>query len=213
MEITRFISLITKKILIVLLSGIVMSAICWTYISTTAQSVFESAATIMVEVRNDEINSITYDDIITAQYLSKTYGEILRSNKILGMVISDLNLSASESELLNNVSIKVVEDTQIIKIRVRSEGSTLAANIANQFARSLINYTTRVMNLDNVRIIDSAQPPTEPVWPNYSFTAIIGFFAGCICGVGIILFLELKTPAGKIPLQPSPGNKSEGMAP
>lgn len=55
-----------------------------------------------------ENNSITQTEVTLDKNLISTYGEILKSNNVLGQVITNLKLDITKEELYKNVQIEEV---------------------------------------------------------------------------------------------------------
>jgi capsular polysaccharide biosynthesis protein len=97
------------------------------------------------------------------------------------------------------VNVNLVKDTEIIKIQVMDTDPKLAAEIANETAEVFMDSVKTIMKVENVQVIDKAQPPENPVKPRPKLNMAIAGVLGIMAGVFLAFLLEymdntLKTP-------------------
>jgi len=187
---------------------IVTAIIAAVFISTIInfyiiKPVYESYTTIMVgKPKNrivDENNTITYQEIQTNRLLVSTYREIAKSRTVLEEVIKDLGLGMSIGQLREKVDVSLVRDTEIIQIKVQDHNPETAANLANTIASSFSEQVIRIMNVENVQVLDEAIPQWTPVKPKKVLNIAISLVLGAMVGVFLAFLLEffdtsIKTP-------------------
>ena len=165
--------------------------------------VYESYTTIMVgKPKNrliDENSSITYQEIQTNRLLVSTYREIAKSRTVLEEVIKDLNLNISTSQLRGKVDVSLVRDTEIIQITVHDHDPETATKLANAIASAFSKQVIRIMNVENVQVLDEAIPQWNPLKPRKAMNIAISLVLGVMLGVFVAFIMEfmdtsLKTP-------------------
>jgi len=160
--------------------------------------VYESNTTIMVgKPRNrivDENNPITYQEIQTNRLLVSTYREIAKSRTVLEEVIKDLNLDISIGQLREKVDVSLVKDTEIIQIKVQDHDPETAANLANTIASAFSKQVIRIMNVENVQVLDEAIPQFSPVKPKKTMNIAISLVLGAMLGIFVAFILECNVP-------------------
>lgn len=137
--------------------------------------------------KND--SSITQNDILLNQKLVATYREIIKSRRVLGQVIENLELDMEVSELSQNISVTNEEDTELIKISVSSVNKEDAKNIANEIAKVFSNEIVDIYNIKNVSIIDTAIEAKTPYNINFVKETVIAALLGVVLGVAIIFVM------------------------
>lgn len=137
--------------------------------------------------KND--NSITQNDILLNQKLVATYREIIKSRRVLGQVIENLDLDMEVSELSQNISVTNEEDTELIKISVSSVNKEDAKDIANEIAKVFSNEIVDIYNIKNVSIIDTAIVAKTPYNINTVKEIVIAALFGVVLGVVIIFVM------------------------
>ena len=93
---------------------------------------YESSALMIVNTRQDTTSNVTSDQINSATKLVSTYSIIIKSDTVLQQVINDLGLSLTYGELKDRVTVDAVDDTQVMKITVRSNNPEWAQQVCNK---------------------------------------------------------------------------------
>ena len=144
-------------------------------------------------------------------YLLQTEIETIQSGAILSRVIEQLKLrerwgqryatlsTGEEVDLLKHrIDIRPAGRTQLLEIRVFSEGPKEAAEIANAIVESYVAYNSERLRAGllpgqvlRVEILDRAVPALHPARPNRPLNIFIGAVAGVVTGIftGIVVGL------------------------
>lgn len=178
-----------KKKTIIILVTIVFAVIGVGYAKYFVTPKYKSATTLLLAQNNsqgieDEINEITQTDIMLNQKLVSTYGVLVKSKNVIGQVLTNLNMqSMNEEELKENITVKAVEDTQVIEITYVNEEPRIAYLITSELANVFSEKVVEIYNINNVYIVDKAELETEPYNVNpikdIALFAIAGFGLSC----------------------------------
>lgn len=154
------------------------------------EPVYESSTTVLVNYRAEETNKLTQSDLTTSQKLVATYNEIIKSATILEPVIKALDLDMTADELLKNIGVAQVNDTEIIKITVKNEDPELSRDIANTIANVFSKEISKIMKVDSTSTLDVAKAPTTPLSQNKITKIAIAGILGMMISVGLVFVLE-----------------------
>lgn len=149
------------------------------YVSSTTLIVLESKTPI-----------IDYTTVMLHRQLVKTYEEIAKSRQISEQVIGELNLGMTVTELQKKVRIRQVPDTELLEIEVEDHDPVLATTIANATAEIFIDNVSKLMQVENVVVIDPAVKPLEPIRPRPLLNMAIAGVLGIMVGLGLVFLLE-----------------------
>ncbi|MZQ75529.1 MAG: hypothetical protein GT589_05145 [Peptoclostridium sp.] len=164
------------------------------------EPVYESGTTLVINrIENETERYLDFDDVVLNQKLVNTYGKLAKSDAVMKKSMQKLNISMDIEEFRKNVSVTIYPDTEIIEISVLNTNARDAARIANDLASSFIDEIKRLMELENVRIIDAAQVPSSPAKPEKMVIMIVTGFIGMMVGLFIAFYREyldytIKTP-------------------
>lgn len=147
-------------------------------------------ATEETETGTNNSLAINQNDVTLNQKLVSTYGEILKSRSIAKSVINELNLNMNEEEFSEKVEVSSKEDTELLEIKVTNNSAEQAADIANCLAKTFTEKVKEVYNIENVSIIDEAQPMEETSNTSSSKIVVISGIAGFLLAC-FIVFLKM----------------------
>ena len=179
-----------KKKAIIILVTILFAIIGLGYTKYLITPKYKSATTVLLAQNNSEsekdiTNEITQTDITLNQKLVSTYGVLVKSKNVIGQVLENLNMrNMNEEEVRKNISVKAVEDTQVIEITYVNEEPRVAYLITNELSKVFGEKVVEIYNINNVYVVDKAELATEPYninnIRNILIFAIAGFGLSCI---------------------------------
>lgn len=184
-DINRLLKIVSNNKKFIILILIIFIAIGYIYSFNYKTPMYKSTATFVLVQNSEDSESITQKDITINQNLISTYSNIAKSNKVLKQVVENLNLNTSESELSKQISVEAVKNTEVLKISVINKDSELAAKIANELFDIFSKEVSKLYNISNVHIMDSAEKTEIPYNINHIKDIIIFLIAGI--GVSTVL--------------------------
>ena len=199
-DLREYFSIIKKKWYIMAILCVICVAISSVYSFFIAKPVYQAETTLIVKTEKTEgPNSLSNDQVMVSQKLALTYGEIIKSRKVLEDVIKNLDLKESYGSLSSKISVSTVTDTQIIKVSVKDTDNDNAAKIANEIPAVFTEEAIRIADANGVEVIDKAQVPTNPVAPNKKMNILIAGVLGIMVGLFSIFLMEflnnkMRTP-------------------
>ncbi len=145
-------------------------------------------------------STVTYQDILGSQQLTKTYSELVTSNLNLSDAARKLNdPTLSLPELRAKVSASAETGTQLVRVSAEDPSPQRAAMIANSVAQTFVSYvekaqlagrTTPTSNLNTVFVAETADAPASPVRPNRTLNVALGVLLGLLVVVSAIALVE-----------------------
>ncbi len=151
---------------------------------------YESSALMIVNTRQDTTSTVTSDQINSATKLVSTYSIIIKSDTVLQQVIDDLGLSLSYSDLKGRVTVSAVDDTQVMKITVRSNNPEWARQVCDDITAVSPDVILEAVEAGSVKVISQASYSDVPVSPNIKKNTMLGAMVGLVLCLGVI-FLQV----------------------
>ncbi|MBR3255381.1 MAG: hypothetical protein IKF97_04090 [Clostridia bacterium] len=186
-----------KKLQIILIVAIFM-VIGAIYTMGFVKPVYTSNTTLVLAKMDDNTGSnvdgetgMTTNDVTINSKLVSTYSELVKSKKVLRAVISNLSIKLDEDDLRKNVSVNSVKDTELIEIKVTNSDPATAAKVANEIANVFIENVKEIYSLNNVHIVDRAEPSDSPSNIHHVRDVIIFAFIGVVVAVIYVLLLNM----------------------
>ena len=139
----------------------------------------------------DKAQGITSTELTLNQKLVPTYSELVKTKNVLREVIRELRLKVDEEELRKNVTVNLVEDTELIKITVTNKSALDAKNIANKIAEIFSDRVSEIYKINNITIVDEAEEPVEPYNINHIKDIAIFMVIGLVISIIYVLLANL----------------------
>lgn len=135
--------------------------------------------------------SISSADISASRGLVKSYIVILNTRETLKDVIDYAGVDRTYGELKGMISAESVDSTEIFQVVVTSPDPQEAETIADAVAYILPKRISSIIEGTSAKIVDSAVVASRPSSPNYTKNAMVGFFAGFVLSVAVIVLQVL----------------------
>lgn len=118
---------------------------------------------VLASQENNTTNtaSIASDVTVNAKLVS-TYTELIKSQNVLGDVISNLGIDITVEKLRNNITVSAATNTALIDINVTNEEAENSAKIANEIANVFTKKIAEIYNINNVQVVNEATIPNSP---------------------------------------------------
>lgn len=188
MDLQDYLILIRRRLWILLTMPAIAAATAGFLSYFVLPPTYEASVTVWV-VKQDRTPP-TMSDLMFNRSLVRTYGEIAKGRRVLEQVIIDLNLTEDVPTLQSRVKVDDVDGTEVMKITVQDSSAERAADMANGVARAFSDEIRQFMQLENVRLVEEALPPADPVYPRKMRNLLIGFGLGVGVAGGLVLLLE-----------------------
>ena len=199
-DLREYFGIVKKRFWIVALITIIAVVVSGVISFFMLNPVYEAKSTLIVNTeKNEETQMITGDQFNVTQKLAVTYGEIIKSRSVLDDVIKNLKLDDEYGDLVKNVNVSPVKDTQIISISVQDTNKEKARDIANEIPKVFKKEAKRITKANDIQVIDKAILPQNPIKPNKMMNMAIAAVLGAMIGLFVVFLIEyldnkLKTP-------------------
>ncbi|RED76362.1 YveK family protein [Cohnella phaseoli] len=196
MELKQYWLIVKKRLLLIALIATVVCLSVGIYSYYFIAPQYQASAKLIVNQYKESsslLPSIDVGSINSTIGLIKTYKEIIKTPRIMKSVSKDYpELNLSYGELISKVSVSSVNETQVMSISVRDHSYERAAKAANAVAVVFQKSVPELMKVDNVSILDFADPQEArgPVAPNPNMNIAAALLLSLMLGVGLAFLLE-----------------------
>lgn len=170
-----------RFIILMAILGALLSA---TYTLFLVTPIYEATSKLYVLSSND--SALNLADLQIGAYLASDYIEVFKTWEVHEMVISNLGLHYSYTQIQSMLTIENPTDTRILYITVKSSNPSEAAAIANEYASVALKYIASTMATEEPNIMSVALEPTNPTSPNKATNIMLGFVIGLLIALGWI---------------------------
>lgn len=165
--------------------------------------IYQASAQMIVNTRVGDDQKVSNDQLNSAKSLVDTYAIVIRSRNVLNQVISELELTETYEQLAGCISVKAVNNTQIMKIVVRHSSQATAFAVAGKLMDIAPEAIIKVVGAGSVTPADMVYSSSTPVAPssfkNAVIAAIVGFALSC--AIVAVVFLADNTYKSDLDIQ------------
>ncbi len=123
------------------------------YISTQTTSIYSASTLLLVsEPPASRMIDTSQSSIVPSGYMAQTYSQMLTNLPVLQDVVDRLKIQISPLKLKSQISINLIQETQLIRVTVKDTDPARAANIANMLGTV---FAERIQNLQDLRFAQS----------------------------------------------------------
>ena len=126
LDITQLFNYFKSKIIYIIFATSIFFCLSSIYVNKFRVPKYTSETTILLNQANEN-SAINTSDINLNKSLVTTYGEIIKSKRVLNQVIEKLNLDLTYKELNSMVSVGEITDTSIISIKVTDKDNNVTS--------------------------------------------------------------------------------------
>lgn len=152
-----------------------------------------TASSKLIIVQESTINNsqISYNDLQTSQKLVTTYSEIMKSEAILDVVIDNLRLDMTTTQLNDILTVESKSNTEIIDVSCTTIDPKLSARITNEVVNVFVNKIYDIMKVENVTVLNEAKVPEEKSGPSNVKNGLMGTALGIVISGLIVVYKTL----------------------
>lgn len=195
LDIPRLLNAIRSKLWLVVLVAVLCAALTLAATYYFVEPKYESEAMFYVNnssiLVGDSSLSISAGDITAAKDLVNSYIVILMARTTLNDVIDYAGVERSYKELQQMISAAPVNSTEIFRVTVTSPDPAEAERIANAVCYVLPRRISSMIENTSAMIVDTATVATTPSSPSYPKNTILGFMAGMLLCIVVLILHEL----------------------
>jgi capsular polysaccharide biosynthesis protein len=176
-------------IILIALTAVIISGAVSYFLLTP---VYQSSTQILVNQSKTEQPAYNTGEIQANLQLINTYNVIIKSPAILEKVIEKQDLDMTAAQLNGKITVQSQADSQVINLSVQDTDPYKAADIANETASVFQQEIKKIMNVDNVSVLASAEvgESQSPIKPQPLLNIAIALVVGLMVGVGLAFLLE-----------------------
>lgn len=176
-------------ILIIAFTAMLVSGVVSYYFLTP---IYQASTQMLVNQQKNDQAAYNPGEVQTNLQLINTYNVIIKSPAILEIVIKNLDLDMSVTELNGKITVGSESESQVVTVSVQDSDAERATEIANEIASVFKSEIVKIMNVDNISILAKAELAENqaPIKPQPLLNVAIALVVGLMAGVGLAFLLE-----------------------
>jgi capsular polysaccharide biosynthesis protein len=188
-----FLRTIWRRIWLIALTAIALAGIALSF-SIAQTPMYEASVTLLVgyEAGNNTPGDLG-GDIQGLQLLTQTLAQVIETRPVAEGAIQELNIKESPRDVLENMSVETLGNTQVLKISYKDaspEQARLIVNaIGDQFSSQVVGLTPTTDGV-TANIWEGAVTPDTPISPKPVRNGLLALVLGGILGLGLAFLIE-----------------------
>lgn len=176
---------------LILLAAVLMAGAAFAYTYYCVTDLYQAYTTIYVNnvKEGEKVESVSTGNLSASTRLVSTYINIVKSDRVMDKVSSELKGDYSTAALKGMVSAQQVGATEIFAIYVTGPVPEESARIANVLADVVPEEIGALIEGSSARVIDTAKVPSARYSPSYQKNTLLG---GLIGAVIVLAYLTLR---------------------
>jgi len=185
-DIRQIAAVLLHNIVIIIMAGVIVGLLALLTSKLFLKPVYESSTSLYIINRQSQ-TSTTLSDIQSSTQLTKDYKILITSRTVTERVISELNLDMTSVQLANSITVNTPTDTRILDITVANHDQYKAKEIADKVAQISSDSICKIMQIEDVNVVDEANFPSSPASPNIKKNTLIGAMIGILLAAAFVI--------------------------
>ena len=152
---------------------------------------YEASTKVFIGKDESEDQKYSQSDVLMYQNLMKTYSETIKTKDLITRGLERTNLNLNPLDVLKNLTVVTVADTQILEIKYKSNNPQEVKAVIEVISDEFIKTSNELVPNGNIQIIEAVELPEKPISPNKVMNIGFAFLLGLMIGGGIAFLLEL----------------------
>ena len=188
---------VLKRVWILIICAGIGFAGLYCYTRYYLPDTYTAYATMYVLNANPNLVNYQYantSDLNTAVQLLDTYKVVVRSNKVMDVVVERLQTQypgISSGFISSSLSMGSVKDTGVLRINCSTKDAQMSTDICNAVVDVAPAEIIRVVNAGNIEVIDYAEVPYGPDSRDPMKKGMLGAVAGAALAGSVLVLLFL----------------------
>lgn len=151
---------------------------------------YEASTKVFIGKDEGDNQAYNQNDVLMYQKLMKTYSEAIKTKDLVSRSLQGTSLELKPEDVLANLTVSPVTDTQILQIKYKSNNPQEAKVVIQELTDEFIKTSKELVPNGNIKTIEEVQLPENPVSPNKKMNIAIAFLLGLMMSVGLAFLLE-----------------------
>ncbi len=187
-----FITVIKKKWWIIVLITAVVTGGMWAATKYIMVPKYQGVTKLFIGKQMNEAGvGYTYNDLTLYEKLLKSFAEAINTEDLISSALKNTSYDISEAEVLANLEVNTLADTQILQLYYTDEDPLRCKRILDIITDEFIKKAKDMVPNVNVQVLQSVKIPKYPISPNMKENLILAFLLGLIISFLIIFIFVL----------------------
>lgn len=190
LDLKEIISMLWQNKILIILLTIAGLVIGYVYNAKLVTPKYKSSTSIILSVNQGtaeevSIDPVTRNEIMLNQELIDTYTQLIKSEKVIEQVKTNLNLDIPQTQISKNITVAQQDESTVLKVTVQSENPETAKIIAEEIPQVFFDEVKDLYALNSAKVLDYPKLAKSP----YNINPIKYGLIGAVCGMVIAVLI------------------------
>lgn len=176
---------IVENLKYVIVAAVLLAMVGGYYAQYCVTTSYTATAKLYILGQSD--STINLSSLQIGTVLTMDYQEVFKTWEVHEMVLQDLDLDYSYSQLQSMLQVSNPEDTRVLYISVVHPDAQMAAKIANAYAKAAKAFILETMDSEAPSSFSVALTPVSANYVSKKSYVLMGALMGVLLSVGIIV--------------------------
>lgn len=183
------ISVLKKWWLILIISGI-LGGVAFYVTDNHIMEMYEATTTLFIGKDSEGLADFSINDLALDNKLVSDYKELIQTKLVTEQVIGTLGLNYSRLDVIEHLTIEVVNDSRFMRLSYKDPDPVIATDVVNLLSEVLTDKAESIVGASNVKIVDEADIPIEPISPSMAVNVILATALGIMIAL-LFIFTQM----------------------
>ena len=151
---------------------------------------YEAKTIMFIGKDTDVLSGISMSDLQIDNKLVLDYRELIKTKLVIEQVTEELNLNRSYESMVERLDVNTQFDSRFINVVYVDSNPERAATVVNKFSETLVVTAQDIVGVDNIQIVDYADPPKYPSGPSLMVNGILAVMVSLLTAILIIFIID-----------------------
>lgn len=145
---------------------------------------------VMLRVAPTSVPATSYEAVVTAEMLAKTYRELVASDYVAAKAMELLFARGDVASFRRDIDVELIPDTQLIQVIATGRSPERARAKAAAVSDAAIGYAKTLGAGDEIKVVIPATLPDRAAWPRPMVALVVGVVFGGLLGVALAVAFD-----------------------
>lgn len=175
-----------KHFILIIIVALVAAILVYGYCALFIKPTYSASSKIYIV---SSTGTISISDLTLSNNVASDYIDLMKDKVILDLVIDNLHLNYTASQLSGMISVTNTNGTHMLVITVKSHDPDEAAAIANCLADMTINEVPNILETQPPNVVHYAVANRSKIAPSNTRNALIGAVIGAVVCYGVLFLM------------------------
>lgn len=191
-QLLELLSVLYSHFVSILLCGLLVGGVAYLYSVYLVTPMYQADIKMLVNARYDSFTTtVNVNDITAAESLVDTYAVVIKSDRVLDVVIEELGLDTDWVTLNRMLSVKAVANTAVIDIVCTADDPEFARQVVMTISEVAPEQIVDAVEAGSCKVLTNAYSSGIPVSPSVKKNTMLGVAVGGAASSGLYIILHL----------------------